>query len=175
MRAILLFGTIKYNCYCIHSLREVKVVQLCLTLCDHMDAVHGFLQARILEWVEFPFSRECSLLPSLGDLPNPGVEPRSPSLQADSLPAELQGKPKNIGVGSLSLLQQIFPTQESNQGLSHCRWILYQLLDRLIAQLVKNPPAIQETPVRSLGWEDPLEKGKPTHSNILAWRIPWTV
>ena len=62
-----------------------------------------------------------------GDLPNPGIEPRSPALQADSLPAEPQGKPKNIGVGSLSLLQQIFPTQESNQGLLHCRQILYQL------------------------------------------------
>ena len=45
----------------------------------------------------------------------------------------------------------------------------------LIAQLVKNPPAMQETPVRFLGQEDPLEKGKPTHSSILAWRIPWTV
>ena len=45
----------------------------------------------------------------------------------------------------------------------------------LIAQLVKNPPAMQETPVRFLGWEDPLEKGKATHSSIPAWRIPWTV
>ena len=45
----------------------------------------------------------------------------------------------------------------------------------LVAQLVKNPPAMQETWVRSLGWEDPLEKGKATHSSILAWRIPWTV
>ena len=44
-----------------------------------------------------------------------------------------------------------------------------------MAQLVKNPPAMQETWVRSLGWEDPLEKGKATHSSILAWRIPWTV
>ena len=43
------------------------------------------------------------------------------------------------------------------------------------AQLVKNPPAMQETWVRSLGWEDPLEKGKATHSSILAWKIPWTV
>ena len=46
--------------------------------------VHGILQARILEWVAFPFFR---------DLPNPGIEPRSPVLQADSLPAEPQGKP----------------------------------------------------------------------------------
>ena len=45
----------------------------------------------------------------------------------------------------------------------------------LTAQLVKNPPAMQETPVQFLGWEDPLEKGTATDSSILAWRIPWTV
>ena len=45
----------------------------------------------------------------------------------------------------------------------------------LVAQLVKNLPAMRETWVRSLGWEDPLERGKATHSSILAWRIPWTV
>ena len=45
----------------------------------------------------------------------------------------------------------------------------------LAAQLVKNPPAMRETWVQFLGWEDPLEKGKATHSSILAWRIPWTV
>ena len=45
----------------------------------------------------------------------------------------------------------------------------------LVAQLVKNLPAMQETWVQSLGWEDPLEKGMATHSSILAWRIPWTV
>ena len=44
----------------------------------------------------------------------------------------------------------------------------------LIAQLVKNLPAVQEALVQFLGWEDPLEKGKATHSSILAWRIPWT-
>ena len=44
-----------------------------------------------------------------------------------------------------------------------------------MAQLVKNPPAMRETWVRSLGWEDPLVKGKVTQSSILAWRIPWTV
>ena len=48
----------------------------------------------------------------------------SPALQVDSLLADPPGKPKNTGVGSLSLLQQIFLTQESNQGLLHCRWIL---------------------------------------------------
>ena len=98
---------------------KVKVVQSCLTLCDPMDyTVHRIIQARIPEWVAFPFSR---------DLPNPGVESRSPALQANSLPAEPQGKPKNTRVGSPSLLQRIFPTQELNWGLLHCRQILYQL------------------------------------------------
>ena len=45
----------------------------------------------------------------------------------------------------------------------------------LVAQLVKTPPSMQETWVRSPGWEDPLEKGKVIHSSLLAWRIPWTV
>ena len=45
----------------------------------------------------------------------------------------------------------------------------------LVAQLVKNPPAMRATWVRSLGWEDPLEKGMATHSSIPTWRIPWTV
>ena len=59
------------------------------------------------------------------DLPNPGIEPRSPTLQSDSLPAEAQGKPKHTEVGRLSLLQQIFLTQEWNLGLLHCRQILF--------------------------------------------------
>ena len=75
-----------------------------------------------------------SLFPSL-NLPNPGIEPRSPSLQADSSPAKPPGKPKNTGVGSLSLLQQIFLTQESNRGLLHCRRILYQLSYQRIAAI----------------------------------------
>ena len=62
-----------------------------------------------------------------GDLPNPGIEPRSLVFQVDSLPAEPPGKPKNTGMDSLSLLQGIFPTQESNRCLLHCRQILYQL------------------------------------------------
>ena len=45
----------------------------------------------------------------------------------------------------------------------------------LVAQLVKNLPAMRETWVRFLGWEDPVEKGTTTHSSILAWRIPWTI
>ena len=66
-------------------------------------------------------------IPFPGDLSNPGIQPRSPTLQADSLPAEPQEKPKNTRVGSLSLLQRIFLTQEWNQGFLHCRQTLYQL------------------------------------------------
>ena len=77
------------------------------------------------------FSRQgqWSGLPRLppGDLPNPGIEPRSLDLQADSLLTEPGGKSKNTGVGSLSPLQGVFPTQELNQGLLHCRQIVYQL------------------------------------------------
>ena len=65
--------------------------------------------------------------PQPRDLPNPGMELRSPALRANSLPTEPQGKPKNTGEGSLFLLQWIFLTQESNQGLLHCRRILYYL------------------------------------------------
>ena len=67
---------------------EVKVAQLFPILCDPMDyKVHEILQARTLEWVAFPFSRE--IFP--GDLPNPGIKLKSPALQADSLPAEPPG------------------------------------------------------------------------------------
>ena len=58
-------------------------------------------------------------MPSPGDHPNPGIEPRFPALQADSLPAEPPQKPKNTGVGSLCRLQWIFLTQGLNQGLLH--------------------------------------------------------
>ena len=78
------------------------------------SSVYGILQVRILEWVAISFSRGSS-------------QPRSPTLQKDSLPSEPARKPKNTGVGSLSLFQGNFLTQESNQVLLHCRQILYQL------------------------------------------------
>ena len=101
----------------------MKVAQSCLTPCDSMGFslpgfVHGIPQAIILEWVA---------VPSPGDLPNPWIKSRFPTLQEDCLLSEQPGKPKNTGVGSLSLLQWIFLTQESNQSLLNCRWILYQL------------------------------------------------
>ena len=87
-----------------------------------LSNVRLFVTLWTIQFMEFSrpeyFSRESS---------QPVIKPRSPALQADSFPVEPQGKPKNTGVSSLSLLQWIFPTQESNQGLLHCRWILYQL------------------------------------------------
>ena len=74
-----------------------------------------------------PRKLEWAAITSPGDLPEPGIKPKSPVLQAVSLPSEPPGKLKNTGVGSLSLLQGIFSTQGSNRGLLHCRWILYQL------------------------------------------------
>ena len=93
--------------------------------------------------------------PSPEDLPNPGIERTSsvsPALQADSLPAK--------------------PLRKTTR-----KWPNAQLTARasLVAQMVKNPPAMEKIWFQSLGWEDPLEKGAATHSGILAWRIPWTV
>ena len=65
---------------------------------------------------------------------------------------------------------------EKLPGVDGDVWMTYFCIwASLIAQLVKNLPVTQGTPVRFLGWEDPLEKGKATHSSILAWEIPWTV
>ena len=106
------------------------VAQPCLTLCDPMDcsltgsSVHGDPPGK---------NRSGLLCPSPGELPNPGVEPRCPPLQADSLPTEPPGKPKKTRLGTLSLLQGISLNQESNQGLLHCRQILEK--ERAVAQL----------------------------------------
>ena len=81
--------------------------------------VHGV--AKSWTWLnDFHFH-----FPSPGDLPDPGIKPGSPVLQADSLSSEPPEKPKNTGVGRLSLLQGNFLTVELNWGLLHCRWILY--------------------------------------------------
>ena len=89
----------------------MKVDQLCPILCEF---------SRPEYWSGQPFL-------SPGDFPNLGIEPRVPALQADSLPAKPQGKPKNNGLGSLSLNQWIFLGQKLIQGPLYCWWILYQL------------------------------------------------
>ena len=87
----------------------------------------------------------------------------------------LQDLPGN-SVGKESACNAGDPSSISGLGRSAGEGIGYPLQyswASLVAQLVKNPPAMWETWVRSLGWEDPLEKGKATHSSILSWRIPW--
>ena len=120
-------------CRFLPELWKWKAAQTCPTLCNPMDyTVHGILQARILEWVAFVFSRESSQprdwaqvsciasgfftswaireaqeywsgqsIPSPVDLPNPGIEPGFPVLQADSLPTELSGKPQKLWLNSI--------------------------------------------------------------------------
>ena len=101
---------------------HAQSLQLCLTLCDP----HG-LYIAIQASLSMRFSRQeyWSGLPGPppGDLPNGKIESNPLALQADPLWSEPPEKPKNTGVGSLSLLQGNFPTQEMNWGLLHCRWI----------------------------------------------------
>ena len=118
----LLVSSSRWAAVCRDSTKDVVKVFLCLLS-------FLFVSASLQPLLEFSRPEYWSVLPfpSPGDLPSPGVEPRSPTLQADSLPSEPLGKPRNTGVGSLCLHQWICLTQESNQGLLHCRWILYQL------------------------------------------------
>ena len=115
------------------ALKSVANLTLCAILSRSVmsDSLqpHGLQPTKLL--CPWGFSRQeywsglpC---PPPGDLPSPGIELRSPTLQVDSLPSEPPGKPMHIGRVSLSLLQGIFLTQESNQGLLHYRKILYQL------------------------------------------------
>ena len=124
-----LLGTLQFNsfveCLGFWSLLCVCLfAQLCLALWDTMDCsppgsfVHGDSPGK-----NTGVGCHC---PSPGHLPNPGIKPRSPALQVDSLPSETPGRPMNTEVGSLSFLQGIFPTQESNWNLLHCGQILYQ-------------------------------------------------
>ena len=119
-----------------------EVAQSFLTLCDPMDCslpcsyIHGIFQA--MYW-------SVLLFPSPEDLPNPGIEPRSLTLQVDSLPTETP-----------PLL------------------IVCLERTSLVAQMVKSLPTMLETQVQCLSQEDLLEKEMATHSSILAWKIPWT-
>ena len=89
---------------------------------------HGLQPARLLgPWNSPGQNTEVDSIPFCRRSPNPGIEPRSLTLRTKSWPTESLGNPKNTGVGSLSLLQGIFWTQESNWCLLHCRQILYQL------------------------------------------------
>ena len=85
-------------------------------------------------------------------------------------PDSLVGKESACNAGDTSLIPG--SGRSAAEGIDYP--LQYSWASR-VAQLGKNPPAMQETWVRFLGWEDPLEKRTATHSSILAWRIPWTV
>ena len=160
------------NCHTdclVHFCMCAKSFQSCPTLHTPMDysppgsSVHGLLQARILEWV--------AMLPSRGS-----TQPRDQtcifyvSWIGRCIPGSSCGKESACNAGDLSLILR--SGGSAGEGIGYppqCSWA------SLVSQLVKNLPAMRETWVWSLGWEDPLEKGTATHSSILAWRIPWTV
>ena len=103
-------------------------------------------------WSGLPF-------PSPEDLSDPGIKPRSLALQADSLLSEpTRSEVDCQGNSPIVFVDVDTSTNRTSQ----------------VAQWVKNLPAVQETQIQSLGWEDPLEQSMATHSNILAWRIPST-
>ena len=111
--------------YCIEPVpSNFSHVQLLVTLwtVSHQAPLSiGILQVRTVECVAMPLSRGSS---------QPRDQTQVFHIAGDSLPSEPPGKPKNTGVGNLSLLQGSFPTQESNQGLLHCRQILYYWVTR---------------------------------------------
>ena len=159
---------------------KVKVAQSCPTLWNPMDyTVHGILQARILEWIAFLFSRGSSQPKDRTHVsciagrfftirealrchwPNPYQEEVFP-FQGAHLQYNLQGR---IG-------------QKSHPTANHAAILFIRVEakcdQRLVAQTVKNLPAMQETWVQSLGREHSLEKETATHSRILTWNIPCT-
>ena len=142
--------------------------QSCLTLCHPMDwsppssSVRG--DSRQEYWSGLP-------CPAPGDLLDPGIKPRSPTLQADALPAEPPGQPRNTGVGSLLLLQGIFPTQESKPCLLHCRCSFYQLSysGQDATGIPSNSTVFLELPLQA--WHDGSGRWEPRQDAKLTW--PW--
>ena len=84
-------------------------------------------------------------------------------------PGDSDGKEYAYNVGDLGSIPGLERSPREGKG-----YPLQYSWASLVAQLVKNPPAMWETWVQSLGWKDPLEKGTATHSSNLAWEIPWT-
>ena len=116
-----LMGVCVCVCVCLCVLSPFSRVQLFATLWTvilHAPQSMGLLRQEY--WSGLP-------CPPPGDLPYPGIEPGSPASQADSLPSEPPGKPRNTGESSLPLLQGIVPVQKLKWGLLHFRQILNQL------------------------------------------------
>ena len=155
---------------------KVKVKLLSrVWLCDLMDcslpgsSVHGVFQAKS-SGVVCHFLLQ-GIFPSQGS--NPGLLHCRQTLSRLSL----QGRSHNINSVELKKLseQLIDGKMKSNYSFSWYEGCFTVWRASLVAQLVKNLLANQETRVQSLGWDDTLEKGTATHPSILAWRIPWTV
>ena len=108
---------------------------------------------------------EVRVLSTFGLSPQPSL----PSLVSESFPDRVQWPSE--------CLTLVIMCPSASRVSAHIQYItsVHFLWASPVAQLVKNPPAMWQTWVRSLGWEDPLEKGKATHSSILAWRIPRTL
>ena len=95
---------------------------------------------------------------------------RTPPTRKRGFPGGSDSKESAYNVGGLGSVPGLVRSPGEWKG-----YPLQYSWTSLVAQLVKNLPAVQKTWVRSLGWEDSPEKGKATHSNIMVWRIPWTV
>ena len=175
--------------------------QSCLTLCDSMDwrppgsSVHGISQARILEWVAISSSTDFSFKANSQTLFQSGCTILHSNQQCLSdtiylsfppalgvtgfylthsdrwgFPHRSVGKESACNAGDSGLIPGL--GRSAGEGIDYP---LQYSWSSLMARLLKNPPAMWETWVRSLGWEYPLEKGKAAHSGILAWRIPRTM
>ena len=115
---MLVYSVPQSECCAVHSCSIISDTATPWTVACQAPLSMGFSMQEY--WSRLP-------CPPPWNLPNPGIEPRSPALQVDSLPSEPAGKPKDTGVSSLSLLQMILQTQELNQGLLHARQIFNEL------------------------------------------------
>ena len=166
-------------CFLDHSPAAAKSLQSCPTRCDPIagsppgSPIPGILQARTLEWVAIAFSnagkwkvKVKSLLLCLTM-----SDPMDCSLPGSSVHGIFQARVLEWGAIAFSWPQSSqTPNKHLFISVKHCVFIDPA---SLVAQRLKHLPAKRETWVRSLGWEDPLEKEMATHSSILAWRIPW--
>ena len=164
-----------------------KSLQSCPTLCDPIDGsppgsiVPGILQARILEWVAISFSSAWKRKVKVKSLSRVQllVTPWTAAYQAPpSMGFSRQEYwsgvplPSPLVDGKEYACNAWDPSSIPGSGSSPGGYPLQYSCASLVVQTVKNPHAMQETWVQSLGWEDPLEEGMETHSSILAWRIP---
>ena len=161
---------------------EIKCI-LPLKWCESCSLVSGSLWPHGLQSMDFSKPKYWSgkPFPSPGDLPNPGIEPRSHALQEDSLPTELTETPQSLSIADIYLKVNaqsgtVPPTMLEASCLLH--WVrkgnkLCKAWASLVAQRVKNLPEMQETWVWSLWEEDPLEEGMATTPVFLLGAFHW--